>query len=116
MKVISIEPDDRIVSLQKEDTEDKDYRYLMVNLPKYYCPDCDDITAFNIQDKIQKIPDNIKKAFDKETKIKNKYEEGYIDIMCRICGKPARLIYKIREFHMAAQHYYAKEVLEIVRV
>uniref|UniRef100_UPI004055DBD0 hypothetical protein n=1 Tax=Candidatus Electrothrix sp. TaxID=2170559 RepID=UPI004055DBD0 len=109
-----VNPEERIVGVQKQDTDDPNFMYLMSGFPKYYCPICDDITVFKIDSKVSiELPKEVRDAFDEKTNIKE-YEENYKDIVCRICMKPSRLVYSIDEFHMAYYRYYAKIVLEII--
>ena len=110
--VIRLDPKERMVGL----SADRHYsdRPIFINLPTYWCPSCDDITAFTLG--IRDWPDfnqDHRRLFDKAMGELKPYEEDYCDLTCRICGRPVRVVYGNHEFAMASYVYFPLYVLEI---
>ena len=113
MKLRSIEPANRLIGLGENNQ--------LVNLPKYSCPHCHEITAFSTLGELSS--GNFKSPFAIETKFSFdtlspaqettlQEEQNYIDFFCRVCLRPVRVIFSLHEFHMSSYHCYAQQIIE----
>ena len=112
-KVVRVSPEKRLPGLLNSNRPFETYKNRITGVPKYFCPACEELTAFSVRRKTESsLPPDVKRLFDKMTK-KSPYEQGVSDFRCRVCGRPVRVVYSIREFRMGAYHYDAQYVLEL---
>ena len=116
MKIASVDPKERLPNLADREHPVYSYRNLMVNLPRYWCPHCDEYTVFSIgaSDPCA-LSDDVHRQFDALTPTRSTYEQGVSDFLCRGCSRPVRVIYRILEVQMASYRYFAEAVLEAER-
>lgn len=109
--VVKLEPADRLVGLSKSRYADQP---VFVNLPTYWCPTCDDITAFKLGARGQlDFNTTHRKLFDEAMGDLKPYEEDYCDLTCRLCGRSVRVVYGNHEFAMSSYVHFPLYVLEI---
>lgn len=112
MRIVKVDPVERLPNLAETTHEQC---HLMVNLPRYCCPHCNEYSVFSLGGDVRPpLSLEVRRQFDEFTPTTP--PEGYwfekSDFLCRVCSRPVRVIYLITEIHMAAYVRYAHSVLE----
>ncbi|WP_425396309.1 hypothetical protein [Aeoliella sp.] len=84
---------------------------LIVNLPKYVCPECDALTPFAIGE--ASLSETDRKALDAVSGEVKPYETEHSDFYCRVCGRAVRVVCRVHEFAMSAYKYHPTLVWEM---
>lgn len=109
--VVRREPHERIVGLSESCYADHP---LIINLPKYWCGECDEITPFALRCKNPPgFNQTHRRLFDDAMRPGKPYGEDFCEFNCRLCGRSVRVVYREVEFHAASYVHVPVDVLEI---
>jgi hypothetical protein len=103
MNLISVDPWERLPNLVND--EHHGLTNLMVNLPRYWCPHCEQYTVFDVA--LGGVPssfdEEVKRRFNRLAPPRDTWIEGQTDFFCRGCGRPVRITYMYSgEYAMSA--------------
>ncbi len=106
--VVEVPLQDRLADLGRDRYSDE---FVIVNLPKYRCPTCDQLTPFSIDE--SRFTDADRKIFDATSGDPEPWETVHCDFYCRICNSPVRVVCRMHEFAMSSDKYFPLRVFEI---
>ena len=116
MDVVEQNPAQRLPGIIKDRHSDD---LVIANLPKYLCPQCDELTVFSVND-ARLLPSDESTFNDDELAQFNAasndpvaWESVHCDFRCRICKRPIRVVCRMHEFAMGCYRYFPLNVYEI---
>lgn len=101
LSLVRISPEKRIEGLASRDHPVYGYRNRITGLGKYWCPFCEQFTAFGessdnlAEPEPSPFPEELKNLFDELTPLPMSGERGARDFCCRVCQRPVRVVYQI---------------------
>jgi hypothetical protein len=99
--VVRVKPKNRLNVGANCVPPDLDYPNRLYNIPKYRCPHCKAVTAFDqpAQTPLHIFSEKLQSLFDEATPRETPYYPAITDGECRVCNLPFRVVADYTEVH-----------------